>query len=274
MKKILLFSLIFVFCLSAISFVQAKSLSLDQAHVRLSVYPGEVKSGVIKIDNPSEEEIKMRVYLEDWRYSSYSDGAKEFFPAGTTPFSCASWINFSPAEFTIPSFGRQVINYTARLPQEAKGAYFSVMFFETDLADAKDNPESAVRLKARLGALFSIETQGQLKCEAGLQDIKVKKESGLLRICANFKNRGNTDIAPKVVFHIIDAQGKVFARGKFSDIFTLPKDEGGIFAEAREDLAAGDYILVITMNLGKGLPQVLEVPIKVSESQISLASNS
>jgi len=249
-------------------------VSLDPAHVRVSLSPGEVKTGALKIDNPSPDEVKIKVYLEDWRYSSYSDGAKEFFPAGTTSLSCAKWVDFSPAEFTIPAFGRQVVNYTVRLPQAADGGHFAVMFFETNLtSDIGGNQGSAVQMKARLGALFSVEAQGKLNCQAGLGGIKVKKEEGLVRISANFKNRGNTDIVPKITFHIIDAQGKVFSRGKFSDIFTLPQDEGKISAETKENLAAGDYILVITMNLNKGLPEVLEVPIKVSESQVNLASN-
>jgi hypothetical protein len=252
----------------------AKTVSLEPAHVRLSLSAGEVKSGALKIDNPSGDEVKIRVYLEDWRYSSSSDGAKEFFPAASTALSCAKWISFSPAEFTIPAFGRQMVNYTVRLPPEAKGGHFAVMFFETDLADnTESNQGSAVKLKARLGALFSVEVKDTLIYEVGLDNLKIKNKDGILKIFANFKNKGNTDIAPKIIFHIIDAQGKVFSRGKFSDIFTLPQDEGEISAEAKEDLEAGDYILVITMNLGKGLPQVIEAPIKVSESQINLAGN-
>lgn len=272
-KRILIILSLIVTLLSAVNSLQAKTVSLDPAHVRLSIEPGEVKSGTINVDNPSEQEIKVKVYLDDWRYSSYAEGTKEFFPSGTTPFSCSSWINFSPAEFIIPSFGRQVVNYTARLPHETKGTHFSVMFFETDLADVKDNADSSVRLKARLGALFSIEAQGRLQCEAGFDDIKLKKEKDLLKISANFRNKGNTDIAPKIMFHIIDMQGKVFLRGKFSDIFTLPQDQGEVFAESRYDFGPGSYILVITMDLGKRQPQVLEVPIKASESQINLASN-
>lgn len=272
-KNRILFSLAFAFFLSGTSLAFARTVSLDPAHLRLSLAPGEVRNGTIKIDNPSGQEVKVKVYLGDWRYDSCSEGTKEFLPAGTTSLSCASWINFSPAEFVIPAFGRQAVNYAVRMLPEAKGTYFSVMFFETDLADMKDDQESAVKLKARLGALFSVEANGPLNCQASLENIQVKKEEGTVRICANFENKGNTDIAPKVSFHIIDAQGNVFSRGKFSDIFTLPQDKGEIFAEANENLKTGDYILVITMDFKRGLPQVLEIPIKVNASQIILAKN-
>lgn len=272
MRKLYLIIILITF--GFINPVRANTISLDPVHIRLSASAGEVKNGVVKIDNPSPKQVRIKVYLEDWRYSSSCEGTKEFFPAGTTALSCAKWISFSPAEFNLPAFGRQEVNYTMRLPQETEGSHFAVMFFETDLSESKaQESESMVRFKARLGALFSIEANGSLNCQASLENIQVKKEEGVIRICANFENKGNTDIAPTITFHIIDAQGNVFSRGKFSDIFTLPQDKGEIFAESKENLQTGGYILVITMDFKRGLPRVLEVPIKVNEFQIILAKN-
>ncbi len=66
-KKITLTLLFIGSLLSAAMPLQAKTISLDPAHIRLLLSHGEVKSGVINIDNPSEQEIRVRVYLEDWR---------------------------------------------------------------------------------------------------------------------------------------------------------------------------------------------------------------
>ena len=252
----------------------AGKVSIDPAHVRVIALAGGSKSGALKVDNPSDQEVKIRVYLEDWRYSSCSEGAKEFFPPGTTQLSCAKWIDFSPAEFTIPPFGRQTINYTVRLPRDARGGHFSVMFFETDISDNGDNNlEYGVKLKARLGALFSVEAKDSLVCEAALSDLKLDREGSVLKISGNFKNNGNTDIVPRITFDIIDSKGEVFARGKFSDIFTLPQDECRIEAETKEHLKEGDYILVITLNLGRGRPKVMEVPIGVGASAIKIINS-
>jgi hypothetical protein len=161
-----------------------------------------------------------------------------------------------------------------RLPQDAKGGHFSVMFFETDISDKGDNNlEYGVKLKARLGALFTVEAKDSLDCEAGLSDLKFDRKSSVLKISGNFKNNGNTDIVPHVTFDIIDSKGEVFARGKFSDIFTLPQDECRIEAETKEHLREGNYILVITLNLGRGRPKVMEVPINVGASAISVVNS-
>lgn len=252
----------------------ANTVSLDPARIRLSLNPGEVKSGALKVDNPSADEINIRAYLEDWRYSSCADGSKEFFPAGSMSLSCAKWIDFSPAEFTLSPFGRQVVNYTVRVPQDAKGGHFCVMFFETDLTDnTVESAPSQVNLKARLGALISVEMNNSLLCDASLDGLTVEKENSAIKISGNFQNNGNTDIAPEITFDIINDKGDVFARGKFSDIFTLPHDKGEVFASTEEDLPLGEYILVITLNLGRARPKVLEVPIQVGTSDVNLINS-
>ncbi|MFA5276670.1 MAG: hypothetical protein WC417_07250 [Candidatus Omnitrophota bacterium] len=90
---------IFLF-LAWADFAQADNISLEPAQIRASLAGGLTKSGVINVDNPSAGEIKVRVYLEDWRYSSVKEGTKEFFPKGTLELSCSRWIDFAPAEFT------------------------------------------------------------------------------------------------------------------------------------------------------------------------------
>ncbi len=261
----------FVLCALTAGVACANKVSIDPAHVRITALPGDSRSGTLKVDNPSDQAVKIRVYMDDWRYTSCTEGSKEFFPPGTTNYSCAKWIDFSPAEFTIPPFGRQNVNYTARLPQDARGGNFAVMFFETDMSD--DNTASSasgVKLKARLGALFAVEAQDNILCEASFSRISLTRKSGVLEVSGDFRNTGNTDIVPKITFDIIDAKGEVYARGKFSDIFTLPQDECRVEAETKEHLREGDYILVITLNLGRGKPKVLEVPINVGASTVDV----
>jgi len=90
--------------------VEAINLLIDEGKVRLSIPAGGTKSGEINVRNSASEPIAIRVYLEDWYYLPIADGSKEFIPKGTAPLSCGSWISFSPAEFTIPPFGKRIVN--------------------------------------------------------------------------------------------------------------------------------------------------------------------
>ncbi|MDD5166684.1 MAG: hypothetical protein PHQ57_04785 [Candidatus Omnitrophica bacterium] len=261
-----LYFIIILITLGFVNLAKANTISLEPAHVRLSVSAGQAKNGTIHVDNPSNKEIKVRAYLEDWRYSSCKDGTKEFFPEGTLASSCSRWVSFSPAEFSLPPFGRQVVNYTIHVPQDSKGGYFSVMFFETDLAEVKNTPDSEVQLKARLGALFSIEIKDSIVCKADLESLKIEKENDTLKLLAQFNNKGNVDIAPKILFHLIDTEGQVLCRGKFDEIFTLPQDNAEVTAATKiKLLPTGKYLLVITLNLGRGLPLVKEIPLCIDQ---------
>lgn len=248
--------------LIASSLALAVTVRIDQPRVRLVIPQGGAHSGVIDVENPTSEPLKVRVYLEDWVYSSAADGSKEFFPPGTTRLSCARWISFAPAEFTVPPFGRQTVNYAARVPSGARGGHYAVMFFETALGRARDEEGVSVKLLGRLGSLFCIESQGTIIKKARLKNLSVSKDKWL-KIKADFVNTGNIDIAPKGTFHIMDRRGMVVARGEFNQLYTLPRDKGQISADWKGSLPRGLYDLVITLDLGEGLPLIKEAQINI-----------
>ncbi|MCK9603621.1 MAG: hypothetical protein M0R66_04600, partial [Candidatus Omnitrophica bacterium] len=72
--------------------------------------------------------------------------------------------------------------------------------------------------------------------------------------------------APKILFHLIDREGQVLCRGKFDEIFTLPQDNAEVTAATKiKLLPTGKYLLVITLNLGRGLPLVKEIPLCIDQ---------
>ena len=102
----LIVTLVAFLCFSAWGYA-VEIVLVDQPKVRLSIPPGSSQSGVINVEKRSQEAKDIRVYLEDWVYLPEYDGSKEFKPAGTAELSCAEWINFSPAEFTLAPFSKK-----------------------------------------------------------------------------------------------------------------------------------------------------------------------
>ncbi|RKY32287.1 MAG: hypothetical protein DRP74_02945 [Candidatus Omnitrophota bacterium] len=250
--------LFFIFIvISALSFIlyipglEAIQLSVQEGKVRLSIPPGASKSGSISVKNTSTEPVDIRVYLEDWRFVSSQDGSKEFKPPGTYPFSCAEWINFSPAEFNIPPFGKKEVRYMVEVPDGASGGHYAVMFFESFLSDNTDKENIGVGVALRMGSLFYVEPEGTIKREAVLSGLAVKREDSGFALTFNFENTGNTDIVTEGSFHIIDKSGMVYARGELSQVYTFPGDKGVLQAQWQEPLPAGKYDLVVTLDLGK-----------------------
>src|SRR3989338_4449430 len=117
---------------------EAATIRISTPRVELELSPGETYSGEIIAENPGDEEVKAKLYLEDWAYVPGGTGEKKFTPVASTPLSASKWIAFSPTEEVIKPFGRITARYTITVPKEVSGAYYSVLFFETLLGTATD----------------------------------------------------------------------------------------------------------------------------------------
>ena len=273
------------FVIFVLIFLTTNSWAIDlprisQAKIRLSVPTGQTKYGEVTVENPGSEERSMRLYLEDWYYLPGSDGSKEFMPADSSLRSCASWISFSPAEFTLPPFGKQRVSYSVKVPEGKSGGYYEALFFE-NTAGAIGAPQAGIGatmdLILRIAALFYVEVEGTVRRNAEFSNLVVEKESNRkpLTIKLDFKNIGNTDITTSSSYNIIDRKGMVYARGVFNDLYSFPGDSGKLIAVWKNDIPKGRYDLVMTFNLGKALEEanVGRGPVITKEAGIEIGEN-
>ena len=260
--------------LSNLTLIEASTLRIDQTKIRLSFPPGQAKGGTITVDNPSDQVMNIKVYAEDWAYTSKQDGSKEFMLAGTGPFSGAQWLTFVPSEFALPPFGRQTINYTVKVPADASGGHYAVLFFESAGTTPQEGAE--VNLIVRVGAIFYFEPEGTIRRSCEMSGLKAEKGSNeALVISLNFKNNGNVDITGKTTFDLIDNNGVVYARGAFNDIYTLPQDNAVLKASWKAQIQPGTYDLVITLDLTKqpGAADEIRTQVLTREAQITIGKD-
>lgn len=247
---ILFFSLIFFWIWQDNVYCSLR-LRINSPKVHLVIAPGQSRSGQIVIENPTEQAIQVKCYLEDWFYTPPGDGGKDFRPASTTPLSCASWIRFSPSEFSLPPYGQRLVNYIVSVPAEATGGHYAVLFFETAIGEGQDEQGLKVLILGRLGSLFYVRAEGALNKEAVLKDITIKEQKEGFQLSALFKNIGNVDITASGNFNLIDKAGMVFARGEFNQAYTFPQDEVLLKTSWDKSVTPGIYDLIITMDLGE-----------------------
>ena len=233
---------------------QAATIRISAPKVEVEVAPGETYTGEITAENPTEESIKVRVYLEDWVYAPGGTGEKIFSPIASTPFSAGKWITFSPAEETIGPFGKTVVRYTIAVPSDAKGGHYAVLFFETILGTAQDEEGVTVLVAGRIGSLFSVETKGFSEKNGQIKLVEIKPSEGNqpLQISSTFFNSGNVDVTLGGNFLIMDKDGRVRARGDLNKIYTFPGQTETGKTEWVGRLAPGDYQAILTYDLGKG----------------------
>jgi len=256
---------------------EAATVRINPTKIRLIIPAGGSKTGTVEVDNPSEVSLIVKAYLEDWSYTSAHDGTKNFFPAGATPLSCSNWITTSLNEFVIPAFGRQVINYTVRVPQEASGGHYAVLFFESLLSDPQDRGTAQLGVIVRIGALFYIEPEGTIRRSAQVSNLSLKRKSANtpLQMNMDFKNTGNVDITCVGTFHIMDKKGMVSARGELDNVYLFPQERAKLNSEWKEVLSKGKYSLVITVDIGKALEEARlgRGPVIVKEAEIEIGDS-
>ena len=252
MKKqiFLFFVLTFVF----ISYAAAFNIRVDIRKVELKITSGDSSRGGIIVENPTEDEILVKAYLEDFSYIAPHDGAKKFFPPGSTEYSCAKWITFSPQEFRLAPFSKQKVSYTVSVPEAARGGHYAVLFFETALGEVPDNQGANILVLGRIGSLFLINTDESIK-QAELINLSTKTKA----IEAGLHNTGNTILTAKGSFYIMNNEGKVFDRGKITDIYLSPGDNAEVSLPIGENVPAGSYTLMATFDLEGGDILVKEI---------------
>jgi len=258
------------------------SFRVEESKVRLIIPPGGSQAGSIRVYSQSGDKIKISVYFEDWSYAKTQDGSKTFHSANSTQNSCADWISYSPSEFVLPPYGSQTVNYVTRVPKEATGAHYAVLFFETSFLSQMDDSGVADEIRAgtslnvRLGSLFYIEAKGTVSRASELTNFFVtKNDSGDLNISFDFKNTGNADITATATYDLINESGLVYARGQFNNVYTFPGDEAKMSGVWKDKVPKGKYDLIITLDLGKVLEEANlgRGPVIVKEAGIDVGDN-
>ena len=251
-------------------------VQINPPKIRLVIPPGSTQTGTINVLNNAKEEKYVKAYLEDWVYLPACDGTKDFKPAGTTELSASGWISFVPAEFSIPAYGKQVINYTVKVPPEAQGGHYAVLFFENYLGKQKAPVEGvSVNLAVRVASLFYIEPKGTTNREARIDELKITKKNDRFYVTVNFTNIGNVDIGAQANFFIIDKKGMAYARGEFNDVYTFPGNTAVLNSSWKERIPKGKYDLVLTIDIGKSLREagLEEVPVITKEAQLEIGED-
>ncbi|MFH0855979.1 MAG: hypothetical protein V1869_05705 [Candidatus Omnitrophota bacterium] len=255
---------------------------MSQSKIRVVASPGERVYGEITLDNPTDESKSMHLYLEDWYYLPGGSGAKDFLPANSTPTSACPWITFYPADVTVPAFGKRKINYSVNIPAGSSGTRFATLFFETLLNSKSSLLEpgrsAGLDVNIRVATLFYVEAKGTIQRTAKISNLNIRpsqEPEGSLDITLDFENTGNTDITTSGSFSLMNNEGVVSARGAFNSIYTFPGGKGSFLGTWKDKIPAGEYDLVITIDLGKALEDagIGRGPVIVKEASVTIGNN-
>lgn len=218
---------------------------LEEGKVSLAVSGGDRIHKSITVQNTSAGDLDIKAYWEDFRYQPPYDGSKAFFPSGTVPESAGRWVNYSPQQFTLPSFGRQQVNYTVSVPEHIDAGHYGVLFFERSVRRAQEM--SGLNVVTRVGCLFFIEPKNKIK-KAEVRGLKLDGRG----LRGDFINQGNVVLTPNATYHIMDEQGLVVDRGELKKLYVPPGASASWEIFLPQNLKTGPYTLVINADLEEG----------------------
>jgi len=253
MKRLFLLIFLGMFlCISSQVFAQVK---VDKREIKLELEPGKTVVGSITVENRSDKNIPIKTELEDFTYPSPFDGRKKPLPLGSMPRSCAEWISVSPAVFELPPRGKREVNYSIKVPKQAKGGYYGVLFFKKEAEPLKG--QIGARVAVRVGCSFFLETPDKTK-KAKIEDISVASSD---TIQGYFSNVGDVLLISKGNFYAMNEEGIVADRGEIreKEFHLFPEEKAPFTVNLSKELALGRYTLVINFDLGQGDAALKEV---------------
>jgi len=213
----------------------ALSINIDPSNIKLTLKPGETKTGEIIVQNLGGTKIKIKVYTEDWIYAS--DGSKTFMKPGSSVYSCSSWIKLDPMNFNLAPKEDKKVKYTITSPSNASGGHVSVIFFEAVIEGYQ-----GIAVSGRIGSIVYLDTEGDIKRAGEIKNLSVlaSEEGYPVSLNFSFVNSGNSHISAKPFIKVLDGSKSVIEK-QAMNVNTLPGDTKSATVTIKEPLKEGKY---------------------------------
>ncbi|KPK97310.1 MAG: hypothetical protein AMJ95_09680 [Omnitrophica WOR_2 bacterium SM23_72] len=234
-------------------------LVLDKREIKIEAKPGETVSGSVTVTNRYKQDVTLKAYCEDFVYEPPYRGFKTVRPLGSTPRSFGPWITLTTPMFIVPSKDKQEVMYTVKVPQDAKGGYYAVIFFEK--GESALTAEKGVGIREKAGCALFLETTNKEK-KAKIGNIVVNKDS----IEGYFSNSGDCVFVAQGSFYIMDSKGMIADRGQIQKYYLPAQAEVLFSVKVSEKVPLGKHTLMINFDTEEGKTLIKEVDFSKDKS--------
>jgi hypothetical protein len=217
----------------------------------------DTNQGVIIVKNNGEEAQEVKVYQTDYQF--YSDGKKLYDEPGKLARSNASWISFTPKQFTVPPKGTSNVNYSIKIPNSEKlsGTYWSMLMIEviSNTPSQETKPEdgklmtlgikTAVRYGVQIVTNFGDTGSHNLKFLA----TKLVKDSKKKIFQVDIENTGERWLKPSLWIELYNKEGSYIGKFDGGNMRLYPGTSGRFSADLSE-VPEGTYKALTVADCG------------------------
>ncbi|MCA9376383.1 DUF916 domain-containing protein [Candidatus Nomurabacteria bacterium] len=262
LKGLLSLSLLLTSSVLYTTFVSAQEetvgLAISPTTFELTADPGDTKTDVLKVYNPTDAPLTVSMKVEDFAPIGDEGQVVLSEPGENSTFSIAAWTTITPSEFTIQPLEQVIVDVVFAVPSNAEpgGHYGSIVASLS--GGTQDVTGSAVGNDR--GSLVLMAISGDIEEELSVSEFSAPSfsEYGPIDFGLLFKNNGNVHVIPAGFVTIKNLRGDEVGQ------LEIPKDKRVLPGfERRADLSwdeknlIGRYTATLVVNYGSGSQEVL-----------------
>ncbi len=223
-KIILLFIVIGAFGFWSSAFAESSAgLSISPLTFELTANRGDVLTNKVKISNPSNSIIAVKMEMEDFKPVGEA-GQVVVAPEEESTYSLKRWVIAEPASFTLEPNEQKFVEFTITIPENAEpgGKYGTILASTAGSISSDKVSGSAVAQK--VGALLLLTVSGEVNENLIISEFTAPEfsEYGPVLFETKFKNEGSVHLRPKGFITIVDWRGGKVADLEFQQVNVIP----------------------------------------------------
>lgn len=225
-------------------------ISISPLIFELTANPGDTLTNKLRIYNPTESTISLKMEVEDFRPVGEM-GEVVVVPEEEIIYSLKRWVKTEPSEFSLKPGETKFVDFTISVPKNAEpgGKYGSIL--ATTIGVVGEMPVG-LAIGQKVGALLLLTVSGELKEELTVKEFSAPSflEYGPVPFTIRFENRGTVHLRPRGFVTITNWWGKKVADIEFPQLNVMPRSIRKIETKWETRWLFGRYTAVLVGSYG------------------------
>ena len=221
-------------------------------------------------DDPENKALPLRMVARMMDWTINPDDSVKVSATNTLPRSAASWVVYSPAEFTVQPNSSETLRFTVSVPKDTvPGDYYFAVYVEDRNPPPPPKPgERLLNVRFRFFSLIYVMVP-DLTQEGELEGLIAKVENGTPIISPKLTNKGNSHLRPHHSFEIRDEADHLVSEMPMQEWHDILSDKSvQLRLPVQTELPAGKYKVIYKVDFG-----VLKQPVFAGRTTFEITAS-
>jgi len=231
-------------------FAQKVGVSISPLTFELSANPGDDISNKLKVYNPTDSIITIKMEVEDFKTVGET-GQVIVTPEEETTYSLKKWVSINPIEFTLKPGESEFVSFDILVPENAEpgGKYGSILASPVAIMGEEATGTSVF---SKVGALLLLTVAGEVKEGLIIKEFFAPSflETGPVPFTIRLENTGTVHLRPRGFVTISNWRGKKVTDIAFPQNNIIPGSIRKIEASWDNKWLFGKYTAILVGSYG------------------------